>query len=164
MLFVLAQGLIFNHINIAGYVSPLVYVMFILLLPFDTPRSLTLVIAFFLGYFTDLFSGTPGMHAAATVFIAFLRPFLINAVTRDVDEDVEQKPTIKSMGLRRVFIFTTYMVIIHHTLYFFIESFRLSEFWQTLMRSAFSSAATIILIIFLQLIFFSRSGSSRKFS
>lgn len=164
LFFVLFQGLILNYINIGGYVSPLAYIMFIILLPFDTPKALSLIIAFILGYVIDLFSGTPGMHAAACVMAAFFRPFLIKATTKDVEDITEQEPTIKSIGFRRILMYTLYIVAIHHTIFFIIESLRFSEIFQILTRILLSSASTIILIMLLQMIFFSRKRSSRRFS
>jgi rod shape-determining protein MreD len=164
VIFVLIQALILNHMNISGYLNPLLYVMFILLLPFDMSRPLTLVLAFVLGYAVDLFSGTPGMHAAASVLLAFVRPFLIDALSKREDDDADMKPTLRSMGFRWIFSYTAILVLIHHTVFFFIEAFRLTEFWQTLSRSLLSSAMTIVLIILIQFVFFSGRGSKKKFS
>ena len=40
------QVLVFNHIHIAGYATPLPYVYFLLILPSDTPRSALLMWGF----------------------------------------------------------------------------------------------------------------------
>ncbi|MGM0611904.1 MAG: rod shape-determining protein MreD [Bacteroidota bacterium] len=164
ILFVLIQGLVLNHMNISGYLNPLLYVMFILLLPFDMAKQWVLVLAFITGYGVDLFSGTPGMHAAALVLAAFLRPFLINALTRQDDLEAGASPTIQDMGFRWVFTYSAILVVVHHTVFFFIESFRISEFFQTITRSLLSSLMTIVLIMLIQFLFFSGSGSKRKFT
>ena len=164
IIFVLIQGLVLNHMNISGYLNPLLYVMFILLLPFGISKQWVLVLAFITGYAVDLFSGTPGMHAAALVFAAFLRPFLINAVTRQDDLEAGASPTIKDMGFRWVFVYSTILVVIHHMIFFFIESFRISEFLQTATRALLSSLMTLVLIMLIQVLFFSGSGSKRKFT
>ena len=78
---VLVQVLILNNIQISGYLNPYVYVLFVLLLPFETPNWLLLVVAFLLGLSIDLFSQTPGIHAFATVFMAFFRPFILNVLS-----------------------------------------------------------------------------------
>jgi len=54
--------------------NPYIYILFILLLPANTNRSLLLIIAFFTGLTVDFFAHTLGLHAAASVFIAYLRP------------------------------------------------------------------------------------------
>lgn len=74
---VLIQVLILNNIEFSGYINPFLYVLFILLLPFETPAWLLLVSGFALGLTVDLFMNTPGLHAAATVLTAFVRPFVL---------------------------------------------------------------------------------------
>ena len=74
---ILLQILIFNNIEVSGYLNPYFYVIFILLLPFEVPGWLLLSTAFALGFTMDMFMSTPGMHASATVFMAFLRPFVL---------------------------------------------------------------------------------------
>lgn len=163
VVFILLQGLVLNHINISGYLNPLLYVMFVLLLPFDMSKQWVLVWAFITGFAVDIFSGTPGMHAASLVFVAFLRPFLINALSRQDDLEYGAKPTLQNMGFRWVFFYSVILVVIHHTVFFFIESFRLSEFFQIITRSLISSLMTLVLIIFIQYLFFSGSKSRRRF-
>ncbi|MFO8088036.1 MAG: rod shape-determining protein MreD [Bacteroidales bacterium] len=155
VILVLLQGLVLNHMNISGYLNPLLYIMFILLLPFDFSRPWSLVLAFLLGYSVDLFSGTPGMHAAATVFVAFLRPFFLNTIGKREDDEIDAEPTIQNLGFRKVLSFNTIMVIIHHLMFFYIEAFRLSEFFATLWRAVLSSIFTIIFIMLIQVLFFS---------
>ncbi|MCF8332135.1 MAG: rod shape-determining protein MreD [Bacteroidales bacterium] len=155
--FVLIQGLILNHVNINGYLNPLLYVMFILLLPFDMSRPLTLILAFLLGYAVDLFSGTPGMHAAASVFVAFVRPYFMDAILKHDEEETGNEPTIRVIGFRKVVYYNGVLVLIHHMIFFFIEAFRISEFLQTMVRALLSSVITIALIIVIQFLFFSKS-------
>jgi len=72
ILLVFAQVFILNHLNLDGYVNPLLYTWFILLLPFFTPGWVLLLTGFLLGISIDLFTATPGLNAAATVLMAFL--------------------------------------------------------------------------------------------
>ena len=71
---VLLQVLILNNVHIAGYATPFLYVYFILKFASGTSRNELMLWAFFLGLAIDIFSNTPGMNAAATVFLAFVRP------------------------------------------------------------------------------------------
>jgi len=68
---ILFQVFVLNNIQVSGYINPYMYVLFILLLPFETPRWLLLISGFAIGISIDLFANTPGMHASATVFMAF---------------------------------------------------------------------------------------------
>lgn len=163
VVFVLIQGLVLNHVNIYGYINPLLYVMFILLLPFEMSRPLTLILAFLLGYSVDLFSGTPGMHAAASVFVAFLRPYFINTIMKREEDEVDSEPTLSAIGFRKMLYFSIVLVLIHHLVFFFIEAFRISEILQTTIRALLSSVFTILMIVLIQFLFFSKSKTRSKF-
>ena len=78
---VLLQVLILNNVHIAGYATPFLYIYFILKFNSGTSRNELMLWAFFFGLTIDVFSDTPGMNAAATVLLAFLRPSLLRLFT-----------------------------------------------------------------------------------
>ena len=80
---ILVQVLVLNNMNLGGYLNPYIYVLFLLLLPANINRSLLLIIAFITGLTIDYFANTLGLHAAASVFLAFLRPGTINLLFRN---------------------------------------------------------------------------------
>ena len=80
ILLALAQVYVFNKIQVSGFISPQVYVLFILMLPFEISGFWLLSFAFMMGLTVDFFQHTPGMHAAASVMLAFLRPGVIRLV------------------------------------------------------------------------------------
>ena len=51
---VFIQVAILNNIQISGFINPYMYVLFILLLPFETPNWILLVLSFFLGLSIDI--------------------------------------------------------------------------------------------------------------
>lgn len=61
----LLQVLVFNHVHIFGYATPMPYIYFLLILPSDTPRWLYVLLGFVLGLLIDLFTNTPGMAAGS---------------------------------------------------------------------------------------------------
>ena len=71
---ILVQVWVLNHVQWNGYINPYIYVLFVLLLPLETPSWLVMVLAFVSGATMDMFSNTGGIHAAASVFTAFARP------------------------------------------------------------------------------------------
>ncbi|PTN05963.1 rod shape-determining protein MreD [Mangrovibacterium marinum] len=147
LILVLLQVLLLNHIQISGYVNPYLYILFILTLPFNTPNYLLLLLGFLLGLNIDIFTNTLGMHAAATTFVAFIRPSVINLISsRDVLE-LNQLPRISELGFSWFFRYSLIMVLSHHLFLFYIEVFTFSGFFHTLLRSLLSSALTIVLIL-----------------
>ncbi len=147
---VLVQILVFNNIQISGYLIPNFYILFILLLPFETPRWLLLVSAFALGISVDLFTQTPGMHAAATVFMAFLRPWVLEMSSPRDGYESGTFPRLYYYGFQWFLRYTVILVLAHHFVLFYIEVFRFTEFFSTLLRVLLSSLFSIILIMLSQ--------------
>jgi rod shape-determining protein MreD len=151
---VLLQVLIFNNLLIARFISPFFYILFILLLPFNTPRSLLLILSFFLGLTIDMFTNTPGVHASASLLIGFMRPAILDLISsRETLESVSD-PRIENMGFQWFLGYTTFMVLIHHLFLFFIEAFTLEGFLITLLRVVLSSVLSIVLIVLSQFLIF----------
>jgi len=147
---VLLQILLVNNIQISGYIVPNFYVLFILLMPFETPRWLLLPIAFALGISVDLFTQTPGMHAAATVFMAYLRPWVLEMSAPRDGYEPGSFPRLYYYGFLWFLRYTVILVLSHHFILFYIEVFRFSEFFSTLLRVLLSSLFSVILIMLSQ--------------
>ncbi len=79
ILFILFQKFILNEVPpLHQFIVPYIYFLYILWLPFNINRFGLLVISFAFGLTLDFFTGTPGLHAAPCVLIAYIRPFLLN--------------------------------------------------------------------------------------
>jgi len=155
------QVLILNNINLGGYTNPYLYVYFILLLPFATPRWILLLLAFLIGFSVDLFTNTPGLNAAATVLMAFCRPYVIRAISRESEEELGVNPSLRTLGFRWFFFYSLFLVLIHHFALFYLEAFRFSEFVRTFLRVVTSTAFTLVLIFLSELLFYARGKEKR---
>jgi rod shape-determining protein MreD len=151
---VLLQVLIFNNILIARMISPFFYILFLILLPFNTPRALLLLIAFALGLSIDLFTNTIGVHAFACVFTAFIRPGVLSLIApRETLESVSA-PRIENMGFQWFIGYAAFMILVHHLVLFYMEAFTFQDFFFTFIRIILSSILTLILIVLSQFIIF----------
>ncbi len=153
IILIAVQVLVLNHVEISGYINPFLYVLFILMLPVRTPRIVLLIIAFATGITVDLFTNTTGMHAAACVLVAYLRPGWLKIIAPRDGYDPEAVPSVKQFGFQWFIIYSTVMVIVHHVVLFYIEVFRFSEFFSTFIRAIISAAVTLLLIIITQYLF-----------
>ena len=61
ILVVLVQVFVLDNIQFLGYVSPMLYILFILSLPVRFPRGGVLLLAFFIGLIIDMFNNTMGI-------------------------------------------------------------------------------------------------------
>ena len=144
---IVLQLLIFNNIEFSGYVNPYIYVMFILILPVAIPSWILLILAFLTGLVIDLFSGTIGVHAFATVMAGYARPWVLSLnITAEASEP-ETSPSSYRNGLRWFLIYVGTVVMIHHMALFFVEIFSFRNFFLTLLRVLLSTAATTFFIV-----------------
>ena len=156
MILILLQLMVFNNIEFSGYINPYVYILFILLLPFTTPRLVLLFLAFSLGIVLDLFLGTPGVHSSATVFMAFSRPFVMRLYSPREGYQTGTNPRMAQFGMEWFVKYTVTLVLIHHFTLFYLEVFSLNHFFNTLLRAFLSSLLTSLIIIFSQYFVFRR--------
>ena len=127
---VLLQVLILNNVHIVGYAT----------------RNALMLWAFFLGLAVDVFSDTPGMNAAATVLLAFLRPtFLRLFVPRDTLDTLV--PAIRTMGILPFLKYLVVSVLIHHGLLLTLEFFSFAHIGTLLLRIAASTLLTVTCIM-----------------
>jgi rod shape-determining protein MreD len=151
ILLVLLQGLILNNIEFGGYVIPFLYVIFILALPFETPNWLILILGFILGISIDSFTSTLGMHTSATVFMAFCRVYVLKLIEPRGGYEFNLEPNVPAMGLTWYLLYASTLVFLHHLFLFYIESFKISQFFYTFGRALASFFFTMVLILIVQL-------------
>ena len=147
---VLFQVLILNNIQLSGYLNPFLYVLFILMLPFQSPDWLVLILSFVLGISIDMFADTGGLHAVACVLMAFIRRPVLKLVSPRDGYDTGQKPTLQQFGFGWFFSYAGILIFVHHLTLFFMETFSFSEFFSTLFRAILSSLFTLMLIFISQ--------------
>jgi hypothetical protein len=150
---VLVQVLILNQVQFSGFVNPYVYVLFILLLPLSTPRYLVMVLAFLLGLTIDVFSNSLGVHAAASVFIAYLRPFVIRVISNR-EEDRNDYPGLFQNKFTWFLSYVSIIVFLHHFVLFYLEVFSFSNFGNTFYRVILSAVFSIFVIVLSQFLVF----------
>ena len=87
---VAAQMLVFNHIHLFGYATPMVCVYMLFLFPLGTRRWTVMLWGFVCGLLADVVSLTPGVTAASMTVAAFLQPLLLKAMEpQNAAEDMQ---------------------------------------------------------------------------
>ena len=154
ILLVLVQVLVIQNINLGSYINPFLYVFFILSLPFEISGGLLLFISFLLGISIDLFYDTIGMHASASVFMAFCRPTVLKLFSPRDGYDSNMQPSIPYLGMSWYLSYAGVLIILHHLVLFYVEVFRFSNFFGTFFKVLMSSFFTLLIIIITQLLFY----------
>ncbi len=154
ILILLIQILVMDNIRLGGLFNPYFYIIFILLLPFETPGWLLLFAAFLLGSSMDIVNNTPGMHTMATLLMAFVRPYLLNLFAPREGYNTETSPRVFYMGFLWFFKYTLVLVFIHHLCLFYLEAFTLTDFFFTFLRVILSTVLTVSIIMLSQYFIF----------
>lgn len=153
---VLAQVLIVKNIELGRFINPFLYILFIIMLPFDTPKWTLIIASFFIGLSIDMFYDSMGMHAAACVFIAYCRPGVLKLISPREGYEITIQPTMQNLGSAWFFSYAGILVFLHHFVLFYIEVFRFSEFFSTFLRVILSSLFSLILITIVQFLFYKK--------
>ncbi len=113
-----------------------------------------MLVAFALGFVLDCFSNSYGMHAAACVLIAYLRPFLINLlISQEGAESNYNEPSIQSMGFTPYLTYVTILTFIHHTFLYFLQALQTGGYFYFFLKSLISTAISLLLILLIELLF-----------
>lgn len=142
---VFVQVLILNNINLAGFINPYLYIIFILLYPLDGNKGLLIFLSFLLGLSIDIFEDSGGVHAAACAFIAYIRPVVLK-YSFGVSYEYNSVKIRKADPMER-FTYIASLVFMHHLVMFSLEIFSVDHILLLLKSTLFSGIFTIILII-----------------
>jgi hypothetical protein len=151
---ILAQVLVLNNMQISSYLNPYIYVLFILILPFETPGWLLIVSGFLLGFTMDLFpqgftgeGSTLGFHTAATVFMAFCRPIVLKWINPRDEYEPGSLPRASDNGFLWYLLYSFIMVGGHHFVLFSFEAMSFSRFPEVVGRTILSTLFSVFLIL-----------------
>jgi hypothetical protein len=117
------QILLLNNIVLFGYYQPYLYVLAILLLPEEMSKAMVMMIAFLTGFFVDIFSGTYGIHAFASVLMAFVRPIVLGELVPFDGYDKYKDFLPGHYGMKWFLKYSLWTVAIHHLALIVLEAF-----------------------------------------
>ncbi|MDH3381286.1 MAG: rod shape-determining protein MreD [Flavobacteriaceae bacterium] len=144
---VFLQILIFNNINLFGYLNPYPYIAFVFLFPFKKERSALLIFSFLIGLTIDFFTDSGGIHAASTLFIAYFRLYFVQLILRKSEFEYYTFQ-ITSISVDKVLVYFFVLILIHHFLMFSLEFFDIQSFFEILKRTLLSTIFTFLVTTF----------------
>jgi hypothetical protein len=153
-LLLLMQIIILNEIPpIHQFITPYLYFIFILWLPFGTSRIATTLLGFAIGYSLDMFTNTPGLHAAAASLIGYLRPTILNILlAQEASEELSKEPSIGTMGWGPFMIYLFSITFIHHFYLVLLEWLQFGDFGYFIGKVFFTSGMSMLLILLAELL------------
>lgn len=125
--FVLVQGVVLQQAKLGGtvfnYISLFIYPLFLLLLPLKISKIALVLISFGLGMLVDGAYNSPGVHTAACLVTAMLRPLVLAILEPREGYNVSLGLTIKSYGFPWFLKYAGTLLFIHLLIYFVLEIF-----------------------------------------
>lgn len=155
IVFLLVQVFVLNKIPfLHQFVVPYLYFLFILWLPFSISRTALLIAGFFTGLLLDYFMWQPGLHAAACVLIAYVRPFMIALLLpKDVQEFNYREPSPKSLGWAGYSVYAFVLTLIHHIYLTLLEWLQFGTWLTFLIKVGATTGISLLLIFTVELLF-----------
>lgn len=148
---ILLQVLLFKRLYFGwsgfNYVQFIVYPLLIFIIPFKTPRAALVVIGFILGFLVDMFYDSPGVHTSATVFTAFIRPYVLSLLEPRKGYNVNDAPTAKYLGMNWFLSYASILLFLHLLFYFTVEVFTLYYLGEIWLKTIFSFLFSMILLV-----------------
>lgn len=154
ILFVFLQVYVLDKMpRLHQLITPYIYFLYILWLPFYIKRGWLLILGLMLGLAVDYYPITPGLHAAACVLVAYLRPFIINLFSPKDSEFSYNEPSPKAMGWNAYLLYALILTFFHNAYLLFLEWLSFGSFINFIMKVIITTAISMLMIIIAELIF-----------
>lgn len=144
---VFLQILIFNKINLFGYLNPYPYIAFVFLFPYQKERSAFLILSFLIGLSLDFFTDSGGVHAASTLFIAYFRLYFVQLILRKSETEYNAFQ-LYTVSVDKVLLYFFILILIHHFMMFSLEFFDIQSMYEILKRTFLSTIFTFLVTTF----------------
>ena len=147
LLFLVAAALqifLFNNLSLSVYLNPLVYVVFIALLPMEASPLTMLLSGLAMGVARDWTMGAAGVNTIATVFVAFIRIHLLNFVCGKENVHDGGVPSSRRLSDKAFLNYLSLVVLIHNAIFFYLEALSPAHALATLLRLCVSAAVGIL--------------------
>lgn len=148
---VLLQVMILDNVQMGSFINPYPYIYLVLILPVTIGRVWLLLIGFALGLVMDMFSGTGGMHTAATTLIAYYRPLLLKAQSPREGFELNAVPNIRLFGIGWFVGYAALLTLMHHFALFILEVLSFGDFFRVLLRTLLSGGMTLTIMMMMEL-------------
>lgn len=155
IIFLAVQVYVLNKIpHLHRFVIPYIYFLFILWLPFSINRFGLLIVGFITGLTLDYFTMTPGLHTAASVLIAYARPFVINVlIPKDPSEFNYSEPSPRALGWAPYTVYAFTLTLLHHGYLTLLQFLQFGKFLDFLIKVAATTGISMLLIFTVELLF-----------
>ncbi len=119
--------MLFKNVSFLGLVTPFVYVIFIMLMAFETPSIVLILLGFTMGIIIDSFIDTGGLHAAALTFSAYCRPWVLRNLAPRNNYVFGTTPTVYHYGVGWFLKYAFVFIAIHYFVFLLLETLLITD-------------------------------------
>jgi hypothetical protein len=157
---ILMQVSVFNRIHWLGLFNPMVYAIVLLWLPLSWNRAVSMLLGFGLGWWIDSSFQSGGIHAMASVWLVFIKPFWVKFTVPSVQLHDNPDPDLRDIEIRSLITYAGGLLLMHHIILYSLEALR----WTSVPSSILKASINTLLVsgILWALIQWTRSLDPRK--
>ncbi len=159
LLLIFLQLFLFNQVIVKignWFFVPYVYILALLLLPFDVKDEYLILSAFFIGLVIDIFSGTVALNAAASVIAAYMRKYILAWISPRMGYMQGTLPSYLFYGYGWFIKYALFFTFIHHLWFYLLDVFSFRLIGIVLVKALINTLISVIFILLLHFLFKNR--------
>lgn len=139
------QILLLDNLSLSIWLRPMIFPVVILLLPVEWRTVWVLLAAAATGWILDAATGCQGLYTASLLPIAMIRAAIIRLTANREVEQNDQSQLLPSLSRKQLAVYISVAVVLHHTMFFFLETMSATLLWYTVLKVVASGALSILL-------------------
>lgn len=152
------QLTVLNYVYLGGYIMPVVYVLFILMLPTGMKRIPLLLVAFGTGLIVDLMNNMLGFHALACTVLAMLRIWFADRILTRGEDTVVEHPSVYSVTPQYFISYMLLLLSIFYLILFVTEMWGFRSLGGILVAVVASTLVSAAIMVLYQLVFLKKES------
>lgn len=139
------QILLLDNLSVSMWLRPMIFPVVILLLPIEWRTVWVLLAAAVTGWILDGVTGCQGLYTASLLPLSMIREAIIRLTANRGVEQSDQSELLVSLSRKQLLVYISVGIVLHHAMFFFLESMSVTLLWYTAAKIAVSGALSILL-------------------
>ncbi len=139
------QIFLLDNISIAMWLRPMIFPLIVLLLPMEWRTIWVMLMALTVGVVMDSSLGGAGIYTATLLPMSVLRSTILYTTTHRFVEHSDQTALLPRLEFRQLMFYIAVALLVHHAMFFFMETLSLSRLMQLLLRIFASTLLSTII-------------------
>lgn len=139
------QIFILDELSIAMWLRPMLFPLIVVLLPMEWRKIWVMLSALAVGIIMDVSLGGAGLYTATLLPLSVMRRWILYVTTHRSIEAGDQTSLLSRMPLRQLMIYVAAMLLLHHTLFFILETLSFVTPLRLIATIVFSMALSLVI-------------------